>query len=73
MANHQGPPDLNEIAARVVAQATSDAPEAREPDVALAEAGRKGARKRSETLTAERRSEIARKAAQARWNREGAS
>ena len=65
---HQGPPDLNEIAARVVAEATGDGAETEPPNPALAEAGRKGARKRSETLTAERRSEIARQAARARWH-----
>jgi hypothetical protein len=37
---------------------------------AAAELGRKGGKKRAESLTPERRAEIARKAAKKRWNKE---
>jgi hypothetical protein len=69
------PRDLNAMAAAIVDQATSDEPE---PDSdegknpAAVELGRlggkKGGKARAEKLTPERRSEIARNAAQARWN-----
>jgi hypothetical protein len=68
------PRDLNAMAAAIVDQATSDEPE-RDPDEgknpAAVELGRlggkKGGKARAEKLTPERRSEIAQKAAQARW------
>lgn len=66
--------DLNRSAASIAADATGDGPE---PDPyegknpAAVELGRlgglKGGRARAEKLSAARRSEIARKAAQARW------
>ena len=63
---HQGPPDLNEIAHRVVAAVTSeDADEA--PDARQVEAGRKGGEARRARLSPERRSEITHIAAAARW------
>ena len=71
------PRDVNERAAAVVAQATSDEPhpdpyEGKNP--AAVELGRlgglKGGKARAEKLTAEERSAIARKAARARWDRE---
>jgi general stress protein YciG len=37
---------------------------------AAAELGRKGGKKRAENMTPERRAEIARKAAEKRWNKE---
>jgi len=68
------PADLNKLAASIVADATSEEPE---PDPyegknpAAVELGRqgglKGGRARAEKLTPAERSEIARKAAQARW------
>lgn len=68
------PADLNRLAASIVADATS---EEAEPDPyegknpAAVELGRqgglKGGRARAEKLTAQQRSEIARKAAAARW------
>ncbi len=69
------PRDLNAMAAAIVDQATSDEPET-EPDeeknpaaVALGRlGGQKGGKARAAKLTAEQRSEIARKAATARWN-----
>jgi hypothetical protein len=68
------PADLNRLAASIVADATDEA----EPDdpyegknPAAVELGRqgglKGGRARAEKLTPERRSEIAKKAAAARW------
>jgi|HubBroStandDraft_1064217.scaffolds.fasta_scaffold89351_2 hypothetical protein len=71
------PADLNRLAAAIVSDATSEEPddpyEGKNP--AAVELGRqgglKGGRARAEKLTPEQRSEIARKAAAARWaNRE---
>lgn len=70
------PADLNRLAASIVADATSEEPEP-DPyegkDPAAVELGRrgglKGGRARAEKLTAEERSEIAKKAAAARWQR----
>jgi len=67
------PADLNRLAFSIVADATADEPE--DPyegkDPAAVELGRKvvsrGGRARAEKLTPEQRSEIARKAANARW------
>ncbi len=64
------PRDLNAMAAAIVAQATGDD----EPELtAKARAGRLGGRKggkaRAAKLSAKRRAEIAKKAAQARWQR----
>lgn len=76
-------PDANEIAFHVVQQATAEEEEetAAEPEpeppeknpaaVALGRlGGLKGGKARSEALSAKRKSEIARKAARARWKRE---
>jgi len=73
----QGPEDVNEIAFRVAREATGEAPQ--EPPsgknpaaVALGKlGGAKGGRARAAKLTAEQRSEIARKAAATRWSRRG--
>jgi hypothetical protein len=70
------PRDLNQMAAAIVESATSDEP-SRDPDegknpaaVALGRlGGQKGGKARAARLTPEDRSEIARKAAQARWAR----
>jgi hypothetical protein len=70
------PRDPNQLAAAIVAQATDaddDAPnlyDGKNPHaVALGrEGGKKGGRARAEKLTPEQRSEIARKAAAARWS-----
>ena len=70
------PADLNRLAASIVADATAEEPdqdtdpyEGKNP--AAVELGRqgglKGGRARAEKLTPEERSEIARKAARARW------
>jgi hypothetical protein len=61
--------DLNRLAARIVEEATDERP--REPENKQAQAGRKGGQKggkaRAEKLSPRERSEIARRAAQARW------
>jgi hypothetical protein len=67
--------DSNQIAAAVVALSTSeDIPmDASLLSKAMAEMGRKGGKiggkRRLETLTAKRRKQIAKKAAQARWKK----
>lgn len=62
------PRDTNQLAKRVVDLATG---EAEEPtlDAKRSQAGKKGAKARSRSLTPEQRSEIARAAAQARWKK----
>jgi hypothetical protein len=68
------PADLNRLAASIVTDATSEEPEdlygGKSP--AAVELGRmgglKGGRARADKLTREQRSEIARKAALARWS-----
>ena len=70
----QGPEDSNEIAFRVMQSATGEIPvdEANEKNPAAVELGRlgglKGGKARAARLTPEQRSEIARKAAIARWS-----
>lgn len=69
------PRDLNQLAQRLVQEATGDAPPddppAPEKDPAAVALGRrgglKGGKARAEKLTPEQRSEAARRAAQARW------
>ncbi|MDQ3620292.1 MAG: hypothetical protein M3391_09225 [Actinomycetota bacterium] len=68
------PRDLNKMAASIVEQATSDEPppdpdEGKDPNaVALGrKGGQKGGKARAAKLTAKERSEIAKKAARARW------
>jgi hypothetical protein len=64
--------DLNQIAHRIVHEST----EREEPETPAQVNGRngglKGGHARAEKLTPEQRSEIARKAAQARWGKEPA-
>jgi hypothetical protein len=63
------PADLNRLAAAIVGDATDETPQ--EPESRQAQAGRsgglKGGAERAKRLSAKRRSEIARTAAQARW------
>jgi hypothetical protein len=63
------PADLNRLAAAIVGDATDETPQ--EPETPQARAGRQGGQKggkaRAKRLTADERSEIARRAAQARW------
>jgi hypothetical protein len=65
------PADLNRLAAAIVGEATDETPT--EPESQQARAGRtggmKGGKRRAERLSAERRSEIAKAAAAARWKR----
>jgi hypothetical protein len=69
------PRDPNRLAKRIVDIATGDVedreptPEERDKDQAAAALGRKGGRARAQTMTRERREEVARKAAQKRWGR----
>lgn len=72
------PADLNRLAASIVADATADEDEQEQDpyegkNPAAVELGRqgglKGGKARAEKLTPEQRSEIARKAARARWER----
>jgi hypothetical protein len=69
------PADLNRLAAAIVGDATDKTPQ--EPESPRAQTGRrggaKGGRARAERLTPEQRSEIARKAAEARWGPPNAS
>ena len=66
------PPDANELAASVVARATGRAPKARKNPAAVAlgrRGGLKGGKARAAALSPEARSEIAKRAAAARWKR----
>jgi hypothetical protein len=61
--------DINQIAARIVKEATETKPEKNPAAVALGRlGGLKGGKARAESLTAKKRSDIAKKAAKARWN-----
>lgn len=68
------PRDINQWAKRMVDIATGDAsdreptPEERGVDPAASALGKKGGPARAASLTAERRSEIAKKAAAKRWS-----
>ena len=63
--------DPNQLAARVVADATGDAPRPHRKNPAAVALGRKGGLKggkaRAASLSPEQRSEIAKRAAAARW------
>jgi len=59
--------DLNQLAARLVQKATEPQPEESAAERSGRKGGLRGGRARADKLSAERRSEIARKAAQARW------
>ena len=75
MKKKKHPADINKLAASIVDLATSDQPEEvpseKDPHaVALGrKGGLKGGKARAKKLTKEQRSEIARKAAKARWNK----
>jgi hypothetical protein len=64
------PADLNRLAAAIVGEATDETPQ--EPESQQARAGRIGGRKggkvRASRMTAEERSEAARRAAESRWS-----
>ena len=61
--------DLNQLAARLVQQATEPPPDESLAQSSGRKGGLKGGRARAEKLSPEQRSEIARKAARARWER----
>lgn len=65
------PADLNRLAAAIVDEATDETPQ--EPESQQAQAGRlgglKGGKTRAKRLSADKRSEIARAAAKARWRK----
>jgi len=64
------PADLNELAAFLVEQATSGRPAKNPAAVALGHlGGKKGGPARAKALSKQRRAEIARKAAAARWKK----
>ncbi|MDO8616613.1 MAG: hypothetical protein Q7T33_12910 [Dehalococcoidia bacterium] len=65
------PRDVNALAASIVAEVTYDPTEGKNPAaVALGRlGGQKGGKRRAASLSPERRSEIARKAAAARWGK----
>lgn len=70
------PVDLNRLAASIVSDATDETPDPDEgKDPAAVALGRrgglKGGKARAAKLTAEQRSEIAKKAAESRWGKRG--
>ena len=69
MQKRKKPADVNALAAAIVGDATSDEePEEESQQVAAGRlGGLKGGQARANKLSAKRRSEIAKKAAQARW------
>ena len=58
--------DLNQLAKRILDEATGEEEKASEPKVKDSDAVKRG-KARSDKLTPEQRSEIAKKAAQKRW------
>lgn len=70
-----GQGDLNQLAARIVTEATGQAPKTSDPDAGKDPAavasgrlgGKKGGAARAAKLTKKRRKQIAKKAARARW------
>lgn len=77
MKNKKTPHELNKLAAFIVDQATNEEPQPEETPtknpaaVALGQlGGKKGGKARAAKLTPKRRSEIAKKAASARWNKD---
>jgi hypothetical protein len=69
------PRDVNARAFAIgqIATGQSDAPEESAKAVSGRKGGRKGGKARADNLSAERRSEIARKAARSRWTSSGES
>ena len=65
------PADLNRLAAAIVGEATDGKASSPESPQAVANrlGGRKGGKSRAEKMTAEQRSQAAKKAADARWSR----
>lgn len=74
MKKKKHPADINKLAVSIVDLATNDQPEEQSEKnphaVALGRlGGKKGGKARAEKLTREERSEIAKKAAKARWSK----
>jgi hypothetical protein len=74
-SSKQGPKDINETAFRVLSEAVGDIPASERTKNPHAAAlgrlgGLKGGKARAEKLTPKERSDIAKKAAQARWGKE---
>ncbi len=71
MAKNKRTPDVNVIAARIVAQATDEAHIVKNPAAVVLGrlGGLKGGRVRAISLSPERRIEIAKRAALARWGK----
>ena len=69
MTNPKRPRDPNQLAKLIVGIASGEEAETLPPpkNEAAAELGRKGGKRRSESLTPERKKEIARSAAAKRW------
>lgn len=65
------PADANQLAKSIVELATGEAEDApeREKDAARQKGGKRGGAARADKLTPDERSDIARKAAAARWNK----
>lgn len=63
------PGDVIGTAIMVARIATGEIKEDTTPESAAAELGRRGGKKRAESMTPERRAEIARKAAEKRWKK----
>ena len=73
-SKNEAPTDLNELAAFIVRETTGEEPGGGKNPAAVFLGhfgGKKGGPARANKLTAEQRSEIARKAANARWGKEG--
>ena len=63
------PRDVNQLAAAIVAESVGDTPPPAEKDPAAVERGRKGGLTRAQRTSAAERSEDARRAVQARWDK----
>lgn len=64
------PADANQLAKMIVDIASGEEADAPAKDEAAVSLGRKGGKKRAESMTPERRSEIAKKAAESRWKKQ---
>lgn len=71
------PTDVNQLAKQITDEATEDTPPEPEKNPAAVELGRrgglKGGKARAAKLSAKRKSEIAKKAAEARWGSKGSN
>lgn len=73
-AARKHPSDVNQLAYATVQQATGEAPAKNPAAIALGKlGGAKGGKARAAALSAKRRSAIAKKAARARWGKNGSA